>query len=841
MASVLPKGQSTRAEYLSSTEKREEAWKFCAATIERHYDERLKRWNAELDMLLVFAGLFSAALTAFNVQSYLLLQPDSSDTVVLALTSISAQLQSFAVNATTIASMQSAFTPSSSPAPFSPPGYAVWMNALWFSSLTCTLSASSIAVVVKQWLHQYGQKLSGNSSELARLRQYRYDSLEKWRVPEIIAALPILMQTALTLFFAGLLILLYNLHKSVAISVSCLVGVLILFSVCTTVLPALYTDCCYQSPQSLALLIFLRQATKACLRVLEAIERKTKSQAIDSLSGVPTGSAIWSYIHFTVQSALRVVSTEPFFRSWQGREKPDVDARREELEQAITLTTYKMVSDKSVLNSAVVPCLSGMDALTERMSVQYGELLLSMAEKLKRAEWAAWRPVMPFVLVVLSLIVKEPRPGAVQRILSTMPEHKLTSARSHIGMLFLLSMTNLVANGIAVREAFENILACLRHTQVDQERSLTLGRMALKDVEAAFPIKWSQVEDLVNLDNFTSISHYLTGIECIVLYLLRHGPHLREHLLPVETRVETMLRGFRCFLTCPAWQESHSRQENVLWALRCSRLPELVWKLRNTEGLAANVQDQVTMSTSALQDVIEVLKCGTMASENKQAVSPGTRQAFERLESQIKQFEPAEVQLEKPVDVPDPNIGAPEKSPPSEVKPPSALQTSVEDQTEPEQGAQPLESKQDDGLRLELSASPTRVDSQRTAVETEPDDETELDIADISYILEMGLIWDEMPPTPGVDSRRLSQVAMLSPAIPEEEGDPVLPSSSARVASSRSRRASIVPAERAIPEVDAASERDRQEVRPIPSTEIGSHYAGMIALPHSHRHESTSA
>ena len=56
---------------------------------------------------------------------------------------------------------------------------------------------------------------------------------------------------------------------------------------------------------------------------------------------------------------------------------------------------------------------------------------------------------------------------------------------------------------------------------------------------------------------------------------------------------------------------------------------------------------------------------------------------------------------------------------------------------------------------------------------------------------------------------------MLSPAIPEEEGDPVLPSSSARVASSRSRRASIVPAERAIPEVDAASERDRQEVRPM--------------------------
>ncbi|KAI0326586.1 hypothetical protein GY45DRAFT_1373847 [Cubamyces sp. BRFM 1775] len=815
MASVPPPGQSTRAECLSSAEKREEAWKFCAATIERHYDERLKRWNAELDMLLVFAGLFSAALTAFNVQSYLLLQPDGSDTVVLALTSISAQLQSFAVNATTIASMQPAFTSSSNPAPFSAPSYAIWMNALWFSSLTCTLSASSIAVVVKQWLHQYGQKLSGDSSELARLRQYRHDSLEKWRVPEIIAALPILLQTALTLFFAGLLILLYNLHQIVAITVSCLVGILIVFTAFTTVLPALYTDCCYQSPQSLALLIFLRQITKACVRALEAIERKTTSKAIDVLSGLPTDSTIWSYIHFAVQSALRAVSTEPFFRSWQAREKPDVDARRDELEQAIALTTYKMVSDKSVLSSAVVPCLSGMDTLTERMSVQYGELLLATVEKLKRADWAAWRPVMPFVLVVLSLIVKEPRPGAVQKVLSTMPEHRLTSARSHIGMLFLLSMANLVAQGIAAREAFENILACLRQTRVDQERGLTLGRMVLKDVEAAFPIKWNQVEDLVNLDNLTSISHYLTGIECVILYLLRHGPLLREHLLPVETRVETMLLGFRCFLTCPAWQKSYSRQENVLWALRCSRLPELVGKLQTMEGMAANVQEHAALSASALQDVIGILKRGSMASENKQAVSPVTRQAFERLESQIAQF----AKVQKAVGAPDANakdVCPPKNScgPLPVTKPPSAALPSTEDEKEPQDGALLPGTEEDKKLRIDLPVSPARVDSQRTAVETEPDDDAELDIADISYILEMGVIWDEMPPTPGVDSSRLSQAAMLPPAIrdDDEEGDPVLPRSPMRGASSRSRRASMVPVEPVIPEADAVSEDDRQEL-----------------------------
>ncbi|KAI9059215.1 hypothetical protein FKP32DRAFT_1531505, partial [Trametes sanguinea] len=563
---------------LSSTEKREQAWKFCAATIERHYDERLKRWNAELDMLLVFAGLFSAALTAFNVQSYLLLQPDNTDTMVLALVHISAQLESFVMDSRSMNSSASAFAPPQSTA-FSAPGFAIWMNALWFSSLTCTLSAASVAVMVKQWLHQYAQGLSGNSAETTRLRQYRYDSLVKWHVPEIIAALPILLQAALSLFFAGLLILLFNLHPSVAVTVGIFVGALLLFTAATTLLPAYYSDCCYQSPQALSVFILVQETRKAFVSVLEWIERQMQTWTTETAAGILSESSLVSYFRFTAQSVLSKVEMQGPFRSWQAREKPDVDAQREELEQSIALTTYKIVSDKTVLSGAVVPCLSSMDALSERMSVQYGDLILSVSEKLKRAGSAAWRPVMPFILVVLSLIVKEPRPGAVQKILASLPEHRLTSAKSNVGLLFLLSMANLVANGIAARKAFENLLSYLRNTQVDQETSTTLGRTVLQDVEAVFPLKWGQIEELVNLDNFTSISHYFTGIECIALYLLRHGATLTVPLLPMEQRLLTMILGFRCFLTCPAWQSSHSRQENVLWALRCSRLPEILQTL----------------------------------------------------------------------------------------------------------------------------------------------------------------------------------------------------------------------------------------------------------------------
>lgn len=418
--------------------------------------------------------MFSAALTAFNVQSYLLLQPDNTDTVVLALVAISAQLESFSASASFLNSSRPAFS-APDPALFSPPTYAVWMNALWFSSLTCTLSASSISVMVKQWLHQYGQGLSGNSADMARLRQYRYDSLLKWHVPEIIAALPIMLQAALALFLAGLLILLYSLHQAVAVSVSFLVGGLILFTLATTVLPVYFTDCCYQSPQALSVCLFIQAARDAVTRLLDVVQSKSDS---------------WldSHTHHAARSALDVLETKVPFRSWQGREKPAVDELHDELEQAVALTTYRVVSDNAVLTSTVVPCLSGVNALSERMSVQYGELLVAIVEKYKRADWATWRPAMPFVLVVLSLIVKDPRPGAVRRVLSVMPEHHLTSAKSNLGMLFVLSMTNLVANRIVPRDAFEVILRYLRDAKVDQEQSTAFGRTVLLDGKEALSL-----------------------------------------------------------------------------------------------------------------------------------------------------------------------------------------------------------------------------------------------------------------------------------------------------------------------------------------------------------------
>ena len=131
--------------------------------------------------------------------------------------------------------------------------YAVWLNALWFASLICSLSAASIGIMVKQWLNEYSTGLSGKSRQIARLRQLRLNGLRRWRVKEIVVVLPVLLQTASALFFAGLLVLLWQLNHVVATVATALVALLIIFSLSTIILPSIVTGCAYLSPPSRAL------------------------------------------------------------------------------------------------------------------------------------------------------------------------------------------------------------------------------------------------------------------------------------------------------------------------------------------------------------------------------------------------------------------------------------------------------------------------------------------------------------------------------------------------------------------------------------------------------------
>lgn len=87
-------------------------------------------------------------------------------------------------------------------------------------------------------------------------------------MPQILAGLPLLLQTALILFFVGLIDFLLDLNPSVAVPVIGLIGITLLFLLMTTILPTLQAfwllnvrkptslpaQCPYKSPQSWAFL-----------------------------------------------------------------------------------------------------------------------------------------------------------------------------------------------------------------------------------------------------------------------------------------------------------------------------------------------------------------------------------------------------------------------------------------------------------------------------------------------------------------------------------------------------------------------------------------------------------
>ncbi|KAI0832330.1 hypothetical protein BC628DRAFT_1309491, partial [Trametes gibbosa] len=205
-------------------EEHRKAWSDAAKVVKTYSDEMIIRWNAEIDTYLVYAGLFSAILTAFNVQSYLLLQPTPVDPSLLALQQISAQLSSFSTNSLFINSTYPALQRVDSPPPPVPTA-AIWLNTLWFSSLILSLSSASIGIMVKQWINEYSSGISSSTShKAAQLRQYRLNGLIEWHVRHIVMLIPILLQLALALFLAGILVLLWTLDSTVAIVASLLVA-----------------------------------------------------------------------------------------------------------------------------------------------------------------------------------------------------------------------------------------------------------------------------------------------------------------------------------------------------------------------------------------------------------------------------------------------------------------------------------------------------------------------------------------------------------------------------------------------------------------------------------------
>lgn len=272
---------------------------------------------------------------------------------------ISAQLDGFTItNSFVNATVPSTEVPPG--ASFMAPTYAIWLNTLWFSALICTLSASSIAIMVRQWLHQYSTGLSGNSRDTARLRQYRYECLVKWRVAEIVSLLPVLLQLALILFLVGLLFLLWSIHPTVAIVGSALTGVLLLFTIWTTVIPAFRSDCCYQSPQALYFFLLIQSLGGSIRFAVQTVGEAAHDVAIWRSGFLRTSLwAVWNYS----REILRSLGTWGTYKTWEMRERRTLHPIAADIDFCLIHATYEQTMSDGLLKTVLARCMEDLEPM----------------------------------------------------------------------------------------------------------------------------------------------------------------------------------------------------------------------------------------------------------------------------------------------------------------------------------------------------------------------------------------------------------------------------------------------------------------------------------------------
>ncbi|KAG8849460.1 hypothetical protein FRB91_009872 [Serendipita sp. 411] len=250
------------------------------------YDrEMIKEWDDSLSLILVFGALFSGVITAFIMSSIeLLTSPPDPPELNIILQTISHQLRN---------SSSEPYTYHEEPQ--FPHRWTIIVNALFFTSLGCTILASLTAVLCLQWIRDFDKGLASitNPAERALKRQFRLEGVKKWHLPTIIGVLPTLLVIALILFMAGVVVWLRGISLTVTI-ISCVI--LILgggFFVGTAILAAIFPSAPFNSASSrlveLVLIVIVRSFQSVYRRHLLSRTSHDEWESLPSLAAETTG------------------------------------------------------------------------------------------------------------------------------------------------------------------------------------------------------------------------------------------------------------------------------------------------------------------------------------------------------------------------------------------------------------------------------------------------------------------------------------------------------------------------------------------------------------------------
>ncbi|KAK6969363.1 hypothetical protein R3P38DRAFT_766233 [Favolaschia claudopus] len=291
------------------TRREQSSGRFTCPEAEKYDTALVDSWKSDMEGLLIFAGLFSASLTAFLIESYKTLTPDSGDDMKALLTQISAQLSGIA-NRSSVGLL--------APDSFVPPTSSLVCNLLWFISLGLSLSCALLATLVEQWARDFKYKTEMRSAPVIRARifSYLYYGLKRFNMHAVVDIIPLLLHASLILFFIGLVAFLVPVNKAVMIAVIILLGIVVIAYMTLTVFPLFSRQSPYQTPLSASLWRAI-QLTRSIFR--SASDRNTLPDSLVEAMNIAALEDSDQRVHrdyralsWTLESLSDDVELEPF-------------------------------------------------------------------------------------------------------------------------------------------------------------------------------------------------------------------------------------------------------------------------------------------------------------------------------------------------------------------------------------------------------------------------------------------------------------------------------------------------------------------------------------------------
>ncbi|KAJ6602528.1 hypothetical protein DFH09DRAFT_1125041 [Mycena vulgaris] len=471
-------------------------WSVYISEAEKYDKALVDSWRGNMNGMLIFAGLFSAILTAFPATDIM-------------------------------------------PAP-QPPSLAtssLICNILWFISLGLSLASALTATL--------------------RIFSFLYYGLQRFRMHAVVGLIPLLLHMSLLFFFGGLVAFLWPVNKTVAYVAAALLGTILLLYGFMTVLPLMQFDCPYKTPLSNVFWSIRRYLSLLILRRFpaQAIDSPHLHSMVDAMIETAT-SVTKRALAWTMKSLADDDELEPFVEGipnsiWgpQGRRRKYDNLIRGLLEDKQVLLGLR-------IEHLMLSCETGLLELNAKTRRQISCLnavwcLGMMAEKDNR-------PVQPLFFLQGSRFLPPATSVTAQYLpsISALAEwNTLCSLHGHVATL----ATSLHADGVALAAGGLPDIARRRlelQDFMDERRRcnwsylipITVGGIDLEDLSKRDNVPWTfhsssdwvqQVSQVIN-----TIPMCWNGVQYrVLLSFLQQSADLDNPPYEFELTIRTLQAG----------------------------------------------------------------------------------------------------------------------------------------------------------------------------------------------------------------------------------------------------------------------------------------------------------